>query len=72
MDGDIARSRVFPTVEPATYAEFYKRLATALAGKGDVPVNASDASIVIKLIELARESSQTGRTLDVKIYSTDP
>ncbi len=65
MNGDTPSSKTFPTVEPATYAAFYRKLAKALAGNGEVPVKAEDASAVIRLIELARESSQTGRTLDV-------
>ena len=44
---------------------FYSMFAKALAGQGDVPVKAEGASAVIRLIELARESSQSGKTLDV-------
>ena len=51
--------------EPVTYSAFYSEFASALAGKGEVPVKPEDASAVIRLIELARESSQEGRTLDV-------
>lgn len=58
-------SETCPTVEPATYTAFYTGFAKALAGQGEVPVKAEEASAVIRLIELARESSQTGRTLDV-------
>jgi predicted dehydrogenase len=65
MKGDNPSSRTCPTVEPATYAEFYSRLAQAVAGSGEVPVKAEDAAAVIRLVELARESSRTGRTLDV-------
>ena len=52
-------------MEPATYAEFYRRLAQAVAGSGEVPVKDEDAAAVIRLVELARDSSRTGRTLDV-------
>ena len=65
MNGDTPSSKTFPTVESATYAEFYRRLAQTVAGSGEVPVKAEDASAVIRLVELARESSRTGRTLDV-------
>jgi predicted dehydrogenase len=56
---------VYPTVEPPTYAEFYRKFARALAGEGKVPVDAKAAAGVIRLIELAKESSKTGKTLDV-------
>ncbi|KAI9788117.1 MAG: hypothetical protein M1835_002458 [Candelina submexicana] len=56
---------VYPTVNPPTYVEYYRQLAKALSGEGDVPVKGEDASAVIRLIELARESSKLGRTLDV-------
>ncbi|KGO78017.1 Oxidoreductase, N-terminal [Penicillium italicum] len=56
---------VFPTVEPPTYTEYYRKLVRALNGEGDLPVSGAEAREVIRLIELARESSRTGRTLDV-------
>ncbi|KAL2010344.1 hypothetical protein VTN00DRAFT_6151 [Thermoascus crustaceus] len=58
-------AEVAPTVEPPTWAEYYRKLARALAGEGDVPVSAADASAVIRIIELAKESSKLGKTLDV-------
>ncbi|OAX80293.1 hypothetical protein ACJ72_05380 [Emergomyces africanus] len=58
-------SKAFPTVQPPTYAEFYRQFAKALAGEGDLPVSPSQASDVIRLVELARESSKLGKTLDV-------
>lgn len=54
-----------PTVEPATYAEFYRKFARALSGTAEVPVKPETASSVIRIIELARESSKSGKTLDV-------
>ncbi len=65
MSGETPTSQTFPTVEPATYAEFYRRMARAMGGNGDVPVKPEEASAVIRLVELARESSRIGRTLDV-------
>ncbi len=53
MNGDTPSAEPFPTVQPTTYAEFYKKLAKALAGHGEVPVKAEEASAVIRLIELA-------------------
>lgn len=58
-------SQVFPTVEPATYAEFYRKFARALSGDGPVPVTPESVSALIRLIELAKESSKLGKTLDV-------
>jgi len=63
-DGKPAKE-VFPTVEPPTYTEYYRKLVRALGGDGDLPASGAEASQVIRLIELARESSSTGRTLDV-------
>ena len=56
---------IIPTVEPPTYTEYYRKLARALGGEGQLPASGEEAREVIRLIELARESSQTGRTLDV-------
>ncbi|KAK2766079.1 hypothetical protein FQN54_007594 [Arachnomyces sp. PD_36] len=58
-------AQVAPTLEPPTWTEYYRTFARALTGKGEVPVRAEDAAGVIRLIELARESSKTGKTLDV-------
>lgn len=64
-DGKIT-SEVVPTVEPATYAEYYRKFARALGGDlAQLPVDPSIAAAVIRLVELAKESSQQGRTLDV-------
>ena len=37
----------------------------ALAGEAEVPVKAEEAVEVIRLVELARQSSREGKTLDV-------
>jgi predicted dehydrogenase len=65
MDGNSPTSSVFPNAEPGTYTIFYTRFAEALSGQGEVPVKAEDARDVLGLVELALESSRTGRTLDV-------
>ncbi|KAL1962601.1 hypothetical protein VTN77DRAFT_9394 [Rasamsonia byssochlamydoides] len=57
-------AEVVPT-ETSTWVEYYRQLARALAGEGDVPVSGEQASAVIRLIELAKESSKLGKTLDV-------
>ena len=58
-------SRAYPTVEPIPYSMLYSQFARALAGQGDVPVKVEDASAVIRLIELAKQSSSEGRTVNV-------
>ncbi|PGH20361.1 hypothetical protein AJ80_03629 [Polytolypa hystricis UAMH7299] len=63
-DGKLS-SQVLPTMESVTYVDFYRTFAKALAGEGEVPVSPTDASAVIRLIELAKESSRLGKTLDV-------
>ncbi|PKY07281.1 putative dehydrogenase [Aspergillus campestris IBT 28561] len=56
---------VVPTVEPPTWTEYYRKLARALAGEGDLPASGAEAREVIRLIELAKESSRLGKTMDV-------
>lgn len=55
------KKQTYPSVEPALYTEFYKLFAKALQGKGKVPVQPKDAAQVLKIIELAQESSETGK-----------
>ena len=51
--------------KPVTYMGFYEQFARALSGEGDVPVDAQDARNIIWLIEVAKLSSQEGRTIAV-------
>ncbi|KAG7289369.1 hypothetical protein NEMBOFW57_005736 [Staphylotrichum longicolle] len=55
--------RVCPTVEPATYLKFYELFAKSVeSGKEeDVPVPATQAAQVLRIIEAVRESAKTGR-----------
>jgi len=63
--GQVVRE-VVPTVRPQTYLEYYRRLARALEGDVEqIPVTPEQAVAVIRLVELARESSRLGKTLDV-------
>lgn len=69
-DEGIPTSRVWPTVEPLTYTTFYRQFAAALQSSASpapvpVPVDPQEAANVIRLIELARESSRNGRTVAV-------
>lgn len=58
---------VFPTVEPPTWTEYYRKLARALAGQDVAPASGAEALRVIRLIELAKESSKLGKTLNVNV-----
>ncbi|OJD31158.1 nad binding rossmann fold [Diplodia corticola] len=57
--------RTHATLAPKTYVEYYRLLEKAYKGEGEVPVTAEEGAAVIRLIELARESSRLGKTLDV-------
>lgn len=50
---------------PPTYGAFYSILHGALEGKNPVPVDAREARNVIRLVELARESSEKGTTVSI-------
>lgn len=65
LEGDKPKSSVFKNVEPKTYATLYDGFAKAIEGGGEsaVPVKASDARDVLKIIEAARESAKTGKTV---------
>ncbi|RVX71454.1 hypothetical protein B0A52_05026 [Exophiala mesophila] len=65
-DGVITSRRV-PTIHPPpTYVEYYRQLAEALKdAQAPAPVPVEEAVQVIRLVELARQSSTEGRTLDV-------
>ncbi|CAG8217231.1 unnamed protein product [Penicillium salamii] len=65
-DGTL-KSEVVPTVTAPLYTDFYDKLAKALADEGNAPVDPVESAIVIRLIELAIQSSQTGKTLDVDV-----
>lgn len=50
---------------PGCYSEFYSQLAYAIENGLKVPVSGIDGAKVIKLIELANESSRLGQRVDV-------
>ncbi|KAK9349857.1 NAD binding Rossmann fold oxidoreductase [Lipomyces doorenjongii] len=64
IGGKLVR-RSFPTCKPPTYGEFYNLLARSIFGQGDVPVKATDARNVIRIIELAIKSCNEGRKLSL-------
>ncbi len=61
-DGTVV-DRVCPTVEPDTYLKFYQLFAKAVASgkEEDVPVPATQAAQVLRIIEAVKESAKTGR-----------
>lgn len=61
-DGKI-EEQTLPTVEPETYLKFYELFAKAVesGNEEDVPVPASQAAQVLRIIEAIRESAKTGR-----------
>ena len=62
-EGSGFKKRTYPSVEPTLYLEYYKLLAKALKGQGQVPVNPEDAANVLRIIEMAQESSRTGQAI---------
>ena len=65
VNGGSLSSKTYPTNNTLNYQHFYMDFLQALNGKGSVPVNPRSSAAVIRLIELARQSSQEGKTLDV-------
>ncbi|KAL2146603.1 hypothetical protein VTI28DRAFT_3102 [Corynascus sepedonium] len=61
-DGTVS-DRACPTVQPETYLKFYELFAKAVeSGKEeDVPVPATQAAQVLRIIEAIKESAKTGR-----------
>ena len=55
----------YQNVKPQTYATLYSGFARAIEGGGEaaVPVKASDAREVLKIIEAAKESAKSGKTI---------
>ncbi|KAI3329941.1 hypothetical protein F4824DRAFT_480710 [Ustulina deusta] len=65
-EGGQMREAVCPNVEPpVTYRRIYELFGEALRGKGPVPVPASEARDVLWILEAARESSMTGREVEL-------
>ncbi|KAK4138472.1 NAD(P)-binding protein [Trichocladium antarcticum] len=59
----VVRDEACPNVEPETYLRFYELFAKAVASgdEKDVPVPASEAAQVLRVIEAIKESAKTGR-----------
>jgi len=63
-DGSIT-STVVPTLFDVNWRTYYSLFKKALDGEGPVPVSADIPAQVIRLIELAKESSYTGKTIAI-------
>ncbi|KAK7953062.1 oxidoreductase [Apiospora saccharicola] len=67
-EGGAVSQRDLPNIEPPpTYTKIYKSFARALASgkEEDVPVPASQARDVLKIIEAVQESGKTGREVQI-------
>jgi predicted dehydrogenase len=65
MEGDKPVKNILRNVEPETYGALYRRFGEAIQ-KGDeelVPVKVSEVRDVLRIIEAAKESAKTGRTM---------
>ena len=58
-------TRTFIQTEPGDYRGYYASVRDAILGKAPLAVSAEDGYRVIRLLEMARESSAIGRTLPV-------
>lgn len=65
IEGGKPRLETHPTVDPPTYVEYYRVLAKALRGEGNVPVSPQDARDVLRIVEAAIQSSREGRSVDL-------
>ena len=67
LDGDKPVASKYKNVEPLTYASLYDEFRLAIEGGGEaaVPVRASDARDVLRIVEVVRESAQTGRAVSL-------
>ena len=54
---------MYPSAK-GSYADFYVDVANAILGKGELKVKPEESRMNIRCIELARESAETGRTVE--------
>lgn len=52
-------------IATGNYSTFYEKMAAAINGEGELPVDPNDAAFTIFLIELAFKSNREGKRLDV-------
>ncbi len=61
------KSSVLNNIEPLTYGTLYAGFAKAIEGGGEsaVPAKASEARDVLRIIEAAKKSAASGKTVDL-------
>ncbi|KAH8166145.1 hypothetical protein CIB48_g2104 [Xylaria polymorpha] len=64
-ENETMSEKVLPNVEPVTYKKIYELFGEALRGNGPVPVPASEARDVLRILEAAKESSLTRREVEL-------
>ncbi|CAG8954552.1 hypothetical protein HYFRA_00004468 [Hymenoscyphus fraxineus] len=71
MDGEQPKERTHANIAPLTYGTLYSRFASAIEGGGfdAVPVKATEARDVLKIIEAAKESASAGKTVKVSAFA---
>ncbi|KAK6585486.1 hypothetical protein PZA11_002213 [Diplocarpon coronariae] len=67
LEGGKPEGLILANVRPETYATLYEGFAKAIAcgRESAVPVKASEARDVLRIIEAARESAQNGKSVDL-------
>jgi len=65
LEGDKPKQSILKNVEPETYAKLYEGFSESIEGGGEkkIPVKASEARDVLKIIEAARQSAKSGKTV---------
>lgn len=67
LEGNKPKSSTLENVTPETYLALYQGFADAIAGGGEsaVPVKASEARDVLRIIEAAKESAKSGKSVSL-------
>lgn len=63
--GAMKVAKVAPEEPPQTYIKLFEALAKAIRGDGPAPVTAEQAAETLKVIEIAKQSSEEGRAIKV-------
>ncbi|KAE9410332.1 NAD(P)-binding protein [Gymnopus androsaceus JB14] len=64
-NGSAIVTSVWPSTEPGCYTDLYRNLAAAIREGGEMAVKWEEATAVIEMIELAKQSAREGRTVEV-------
>ncbi|KAH8663481.1 hypothetical protein BGZ60DRAFT_432634 [Tricladium varicosporioides] len=65
LEGDKPKQSPYPSIEPKMYSTLYQEFAKAIESgdESKVPVKATEARDVLKIIEAARESAKSGKVV---------